>query len=417
VVGAIIVAGMGVGGVALAISNEARISGTEEINNLQQRSIDKLNQEVNYTEVAYRKLRGDFNILVKEHEYLEADLDELKVKGPNTYFTISRITTRLMMGKHIIQEATRQWRGKKIYPGLMDYFNLTLPCGENECPLPLATGKKCYFGPDMKDIFMEMDMPKINQEMQLLEADPFQLMLQTWNQTCHVTYKGPSTVILSKKEGCPVALNVKTSRMYDLVLSPSQDCLPGMRNNSANSYFSVEHCQGRNDKEAEDFVQVKPHHGNLHIYCAGSTITMDNNTQECPKEVFILPIRARFKVNGREYTGSTVNLEHIDRPDPLYTLRTNTYLKPRVDYQELLKDPLVNHQFTFTTGYPSHWTTHWESFLMIVLLITLLIIIGILTCILAKCYFDHKKIRVKVVTKPKLLPQIEVEEENEEDTQ
>ncbi|OXA51145.1 Copia protein, partial [Folsomia candida] len=392
--GAVVVTGLGIGGVVLAANNAARISDLEEISSLQEKSINQLEEQMNFTEIALQKLRTDFNILVKDHEVLDKNLNEITEKGPNTYFTISYITTKLMMGKQVIKEATRAWNNKKILNGMMDYFNITLPCGEDECPLSLATGKRCYFGEDMKDLYIQMDMPKVNKALQLVEADAFDLMLQTWNQTCRITYNGPENAILSKKEGCPVALNLKTSRMYDLVLSSSQDCLKGFKNKSENSYFSVKHCQGRGEKDAEDFIQVKPHHGSLHVYCFGCNITIDNLSQECPKEVFILPIGARFRINNQEFTGSIVHIEHQDSPDPLFTMRTNAYLKPRVDYQELMKDPMVNNHFVFSKG--ETWT-HSETWHMeIGLIITLLVVIIVLACILTKCYLDHRKIKVKV---------------------
>ncbi|OXA46379.1 Copia protein [Folsomia candida] len=409
--GAVVVTGLGIGGVVLAANNAARISDLEEISSLQEKSINQLEEQMNFTEIALQKLRTDFNILVKDHEVLDKNLNEITEKGPNTYFTISYITTKLMMGKQVIKEATRAWNNKKILNGMMDYFNITLPCGEDECPLSLATGKRCYFGEDMKDLYIQMDMPKVNKALQLVEADAFDLMLQTWNQTCRITYNGPENAILSKKEGCPVALNLKTSRMYDLVLSSSQDCLKGFKNKSENSYFSVKHCQGRGEKDAEDFIQVKPHHGSLHVYCFGCNITIDNLSQECPKEVFILPIGARFRINNQEFTGSIVHIEHQDSPDPLFTMRTNAYLKPRVDYQELMKDPMVNNHFVFSKG--ETWT-HSETWHMeIGLIITLLVVIIVLACILTKCYLDHRKIKVKVVTKPKPLRNQEIEEDED----
>lgn len=304
------------------------------------------------------------------------------------------------MGKQIVKDATRQWDEKKVHPGLMDFFNLTLPCGEDECPIPLATAKDCYFGPDMQDVYMVMDMPKVNRKMQLVEADPFELMLQTWNQTCKIVYTGPKNAILAKESGCLVALNVKTSHMYDLVLSPSNDCLSGVKNASSNSYFSVDYCHAKGDRDPEDFVQVKPHHGLLHVYCSGCQITIDNITQTCPKEVFVLPMSARFKINNQDFVGSIVNVEHQESPDPLFTLKTNAILKPGVDYQELMRDPMVNNKFIISKGEQPAWL-HEESHIMIILFSFLFFIILILVLVILKCYFDNKRIKVRVVRKPK----------------
>jgi hypothetical protein len=401
-IGAVVVVGLA--GLAWSGANSVRIGNLQETVDQQQYAIDYLNSQVNLTEIAYGKLRNDFNLIVAELKLRDEDFNELKNKGPGTQFAISCITTRLAVGKHIIQEATRAWADKLVLPGLLDYFNLTMPCGES-CPLSLASARKCYFDHDKTNLYMQMDTPLVNQGMQLVEVDPFDIMLQTWNQTCRVTYKGPKNAILAKDNGCPVALNVRTENKYDLVLSPNRGCLQDMIFNGTNTHFGVHHCYPRGEHDAEEFVQVKPHHGLIHIYCAGSNITTDNHTQSCPNKVFILPLTAEFKINKQEFAGSIVNVVLQEQPDPLFTFRTNRYLQPRVDYKALMEDPMVNNHFEVRTG-SHHYSWDSGSTWIHAGLIGMIII---LVCILAKCYFDNKRIKVKVITKRRVKAQMQDE--------
>jgi hypothetical protein len=114
------------------------------------------------------------------------------------------------MAKQVIREATRQWKDRKVYAGLLDYMNMTwhamwtwhdLPCGD-DCPTPLATAEDCFFHNDMKDLYMRFDVPKIDRDLKLLEADSFKLFMQTENSTCVVKNTGPSNAIASGKDGC-----------------------------------------------------------------------------------------------------------------------------------------------------------------------------------------------------------------------
>jgi len=318
---------LGVAGVAVSVSNKGLINTQQEKLDLQQKSIDFLNEQLNFTEIAVQKLRHDFNILVDEISRHEKDFDEMKMKGPSTNYAISYITTKLIMGKQIIKEASRKWERKEVYFGLMDYLNLTLPCRER-CPLDLASAKRCYMSPDKENLYMEMNIPQVNTDMRLVEADAFDLMVQVENKTCRVVYTGPKNAILSNLNGCPLALNIKITHIYDLVLSPQQGCMNGTRNETKNSHFVINYCYPQGSTDAADYIQIKLHHESLHIYCPENKITIDVHEQPCPEGVFILPLTATFKINDQKFIGSTVQLEHQETPDPLFTMRLNQYLKP-----------------------------------------------------------------------------------------
>ena len=397
VIGTLIVVGIimaaGVSGVALAATNTVRVGEVEDITAAQQKALDSLAQEVNLTELAHGKLRNDFNRLVHDYELHTKDYKEFKDKAPTVQFILSSIVSGLTMSSTIFKGATREWKKGKVSSLFMDYMNITLPCGDTDCPLDLATAQKCVITNDGRSINMEISIPKINPKMHLVESDSFDFMVRTWNQTCRVIYDGPTNAVLGPT-GCPVALNIHTNRIYELIYSSSDACLADKVNHTANNFFHVKQCRARVPGDERDFIQVKSHHGFLHIYCWGSNITIEGQQQRCPSEVFVLPVGTRFTVNDRDFVGSIVNVHHQESPDPLFTLRTNHYLKPQLDYQDLLTDPLINHKFQYTkVDIKDHGHDHWMLFIII---ISLIVILFVLIGIILRCYFCNRTITVAV---------------------
>lgn len=71
---------------------------------------------------------------------------------------------------------------------------------------------------DLKDIYMDFDVPKINPDMHLVEADPFKMMLQTENKTCTIQYTGPFNLIINNMDECTYCANIKLHASHNLVL-------------------------------------------------------------------------------------------------------------------------------------------------------------------------------------------------------
>lgn len=158
--------------------------------------------------------------------------------------------------------------------------------------------------------------------MQLIEADPFDLKIEKANETCVLKYTGPRNAILSTKEDCVYAVNVKEPATHDLIVSPTQGCTPAAKTKDT-KYFDIDRCYAKELEEPWDFIQIKPHHGQYHIYCPGSNITIEKKPQQCPASVFILPMNANFKINDIEFTGSQSSLVHQEVIDPLFTMKAN----------------------------------------------------------------------------------------------
>jgi len=384
-------------GTALGVSiyNRGSISELQAISQIQSDQIKDLENRVNITEIAIRKMQTDFNSLIDEFERHGKDFAELKEKQVGTNFIISYITSRFVVAKQVIREATRQWKDGKLSPGLMDFLNYTLPCGD-ECPIRLATVKKCSFHSDMKDLYMSFDVPVINPELKLVVADPFKLMLQTENQTCTVKYTGPLNAIVSNKEGCAYAANLKTLAPHDLVIAPTGTC-EKISSDSKTRYFGIERCDTKQQNDEKDFIQIKPHHGMNHIYCPKSFITIDSRTEPCPEDVFVLPITATFKINDFEFKGSQVHLDHVELVDPLFTMRANWHLRPKVNLTAPRQDPLVltennkkdDNDVVKLMEHPMTWTTVGS--------LVIILILGIAIVVMYR-YF-RRGIKISVTTK------------------
>jgi hypothetical protein len=102
---------------------------------------------------------------------------------------------------------------------------------------------------------MRFDVPKIDTNLKLLEADPFKLIMQTENSTCIVKYTGPSNAIVSGKDGCTYAANIKMHATHDLVLAPGSGC-EKINFESETRHFGVDRCDQRKEHDEKGFVQI-----------------------------------------------------------------------------------------------------------------------------------------------------------------
>lgn len=280
-------------------------------------------------------MKHNFNKVIRQLAEVTEDHDQLKEKTISTTYAISYITSRLTMGKAIIQEAHRQWKDGLLSPQLMDYFNLSLPCG-SMCPLGMATPQKCSLDVDKTRMFMQFSLPIINETLVLVEADPFELMVRKENKTCTVRYKGPTNAVLSRKSNCIYGLNLRKPASHDMILSPNDVCKGNLENTRDTHYFHVDECRRAHHNDQDDFLQIKPHHGTYHIYCPEGTISIGGTSRKCPDHVFTLPVQANFKINDVEYVGSQVHISHQERIDSMWTARTNWLLRPTVNWSTLL---------------------------------------------------------------------------------
>jgi hypothetical protein len=395
--------GLGVAGVTMASVNSGKIDDLQTALKKQEEETIKLDQKIELLENAVRLIENNVDKLAEKMDTHEEDHSELKWKQVGSTYAISYVTARLIIVQHIIREATRKWKERKVHASLLDFFNVTLPCGD-DCPISLATAEACHMSYDKNDLFIDFSVPVINRTMELIEADPFDIMLKQKNQTCHVKYTGPRHMIVSTVNGCAVAANLKIPVAQDLILSPSHGCMPQSEIPTETKYFTVERCDLQHPNDEYSYVQIKPFHGSNHVYCPGSTLEIFGKNESCPEEVFLLPMTASFRINGMEYKGSQVHLDHQEKVDPLFTMKTNWQLQPRLNFTDLRNHPLLS-PFRDVQSYSQSQTTQllmWTVVALGLIIVTLIVLLSI-------CYFRNRRIKVSVVANPEEGQVIELE--------
>jgi hypothetical protein len=262
-------AGLGVAGTVISALNMASIGRIQTKLDLEKEQLEMLSSSLEWSQKQMDELRSNFNDAMGQMQVQQADQDELKNKFISTNFAISYLTTRLMMGQEILRESVRQWKQGKVYAPLMDYFNFTMPCGD-DCPLYLSQAQKCELSEDGTKLYIDFSAPIINQTLQLIEADPFDLMLRRKNSTCTVRYIGNRNLLVSTTENCIYTVNVNRHFTHDLLVSPAHGCRPNTNSTEETKHFVVDHCQSQHELDYYDFVQIKPHHSQFYVYCPES---------------------------------------------------------------------------------------------------------------------------------------------------
>ncbi|XP_035713879.1 uncharacterized protein LOC118438167 [Folsomia candida] len=385
----VLVAGLSVGGAINSFVQTGRISALQGTVAEQREMLDELERRVEISEREIEKLKVSLNATLEQLQLHQLDHDELKGKSIDTNFAIAYRTSRLMIGREIIREATRQWRRGKVYAPLMDFFNFTLPCGD-ACPVSFAQSQKCEISDDRTKLYVDFTATEINKDLQLIEADSFDLKVERKNETCVLKYKGPHNAILSTKDDCVYSINVKEPTTPDLIVSPTRGCTPTAKTKNSN-HFDIDHCYDKNLAEPWDFVQIKLHHGQYHIYCPGSNITIERKLQQCPASVFILPMNANFKINDIEFSGTESSLVHQEVVDPLFTMKANWHLQPSFNWTSLMINGSTDEGGSIhyhTSNEPAWSTMEW------ILTLCILIIVAQATL----CVFLFLKSRPNVIS-------------------
>jgi hypothetical protein len=373
--------GLGISTTITSSINTGRIDNLESKMEIIDRKLEQASRELNLATAATTILQENVSTMDKRLIYQEKDLSELKTKQIGSIFAISYITTRLLLANHIIKETKRQWADNKVYPPFFDYLNYTMPCGQS-CPLKFAKGRNCRLSFDKTKLLMDFTTPIVNETLRLAEADSFELMHQTNNLTCSIKYTGPSNAIISTNQDCVYSVNVKHS---NLILSPSQDCKSVAALPDTSKYFALDKCRPRQEHDAWDFVQIKQYNNQNHIYCAGNNITIGKISQPCPNQTFIMPDSAEFHINDNFYKVGEYKINHQEEIDPLFTLRANWFLQPKLHMDEILADIPLN-KIDISELTPNN-TFHVSHTVLIAIALTLLTILAIAA---TACFYVKK---------------------------
>jgi hypothetical protein len=386
--------GLGTTAVAMAASDSAQISTLEDRDQQETTMLNKLEGQIKANYEKVRNVTSRVNNIVLELERHQIDHDELKGKSIGTNYVIAYVTSRFLIGRTIIQEANHLWKTGKVSTALMDYFNVSLPCGD-ECPIHLARAQRCAMSKDESSLYMEFAAPLISMDLTLVEADAFDLMLRKKDQTCTVKYNGPKNAILSESDHCVYAINVKQPVKYDLILAPARGCMPKVGESNDTRHFSIDSCQKRIPMDEHNFIQIKPYNGEYHVYCPESQLTVEGIQEVCPNKVISFPLRSNFSINHMEFTGSRISLAHQETLDPVFMVKANWHLKPKVNWTSLMADLNEKDDFQEYQMSEFHKVTNYWSTLGCTIAIILLIVVIV--------YLSRKKnqpVRISVVAQP-----------------
>jgi type II secretory pathway pseudopilin PulG len=245
---ALAAAGTVTGSIALQNTHQLQ-SAFEE----QEQQLQEVAKQLDLANKAIEVLQHNVKILRNATQTIEDDLTNVKKFQPSTTWAISYLTSRLMDGNFILKETTRKWLEHKLHAPFFDYLNFTLPCGTS-CPLQFAVAKKCSLTHDKSRLYLDFSVPRVDSDLQLLEADPFDLMVQRDNETCSIVYSGPKNVIMSKTKDCVYSVNVRHS---DIILSPASSCKDSQSLPDNSKFFKLGTCKPTHPSDKDDYIQVK----------------------------------------------------------------------------------------------------------------------------------------------------------------
>ncbi|XP_021959280.1 uncharacterized protein LOC110855167 [Folsomia candida] len=328
----VLVAGLSVGGAINSFVQTGRISALQGTVAEQREMLDELERRVEISEREIEKLKVSLNATLEQLQLHQLDHDELK--SIDTNFAIAYLTSRLMI-------------------------------------VSFAQSQKCEISDDRTKLYVDFTATEINKDLQLIEADSFGLKVERKNETCVLKYKGPHNAILSTKDDCVYSINVKEPTTPDLIVSPTRGCTQTAKTKNSN-HFDIDHCYDKNLAEPWDFVQIKLHHGQYHIYCPGSNITIERKLQQCPASVFILPMNANFKIHDIEFSGTESSLVHQEVVDPLFTMKANWHLQPSFNWTSLMINGSTDEGGSIhyhTSNEPAWSTMEWILTLCILIIV------------------------------------------------
>lgn len=254
-----VVTSVGIGGTALVrtIRNDQEINNLQDLTKRQNKMLNRLQNQVDLHGVAMKQLEEALAKLAKNVYKHEEDFNLFKERSTGTIYTISYIMSRLQIGNKLIKETKRQWDRNKFNAAFLDYINFTLPC-TGKCPYDLMKPTSSKTNEQGTKIFMRFSVPRINDTVHVLKADPFKLMVRTsTNKTCSIIYNCPQTVIYSERENCIYPINTQYRSSSDMVLIPNSGCSSGGIMPNTTKYYARDFCGPRHPGDEYDFIGFK----------------------------------------------------------------------------------------------------------------------------------------------------------------
>lgn len=335
VVIAIVGVGIGVAAYLKADSNADRI---EELENGYTKVMTNVeNLEKRYADIAeiVTDVVGRFNETVLFINDLNHNFSDHRHHSVNIAYSVANVVTRIGLGVSILHETTREWNQGKVHMQFLDYLNVTLPCG-GQCDFLHARAEWCDFDHLRDELWMSIDIPIINENFALMDAEPFTLMKRTGNETCRIDYQGPAQAIIGNNTDCIHPLINSKPFTSEILVYPMDKCQQDDGNVKRMQPFAVTQCEPTRNQDYLKFIQLKREGDQLFVYCPLSNITINNKVEACPNSVFVLPLNSKFKINNIRYNVSHVKLKVRETWAPFNTMRTNWYLFDNEEVTNLL---------------------------------------------------------------------------------
>lgn len=198
----------GLGGTALyyTYENSESIKSLQDSLSVTEQMLADVEKQVIESDKRIREISSHFNTMAKQLLAHQDDFDMVKRTLIGTTFGISKLISQLTLGQRIITESRYMWERKKVNPHFLSFFNVTIPFGK-DIPLELAVPISCEMKYDQSLLQLKFRAPKLNNELRLLKAESFDVMVANNSHVCTGIYTGPKTAVISTNDSCIVALN------------------------------------------------------------------------------------------------------------------------------------------------------------------------------------------------------------------
>lgn len=353
-----VVAGVGVAATAMvkANENEHRLEELEGRYSTLVENIRILEKQYNNVSQVINDVIGRFNQTVLHLNELERNFTMFRDEYIDQAWTISSTVAHLSMGKAVMTETIRAWRQGKLHLPFLDYMNVTLPCG-NACALDFIRPDSCEYDNKRGELYLAFDTPIVSDTFMLMNADAFQLMKRTKNETCTLDYDGPSQAVVSTNEDCIQPLTNQHPTTSEIMVYPMDNCDQEDFHKKRIRSYKVSKCEATTENDHLHFIQTKREGSQIFIYCPYSTIKIGSKEEPCPNHVFSLPLKSEFQINNVKYNTSLVKIKIVDTWAPLHTSRANWYLFDHHELDHLMipaNDTLGIHEVTLHEMKPIH---------------------------------------------------------------
>ncbi|KAI1303655.1 Transposon Ty3-G Gag-Pol polyprotein [Halotydeus destructor] len=311
-----VVISVGFSAVASVINMVQMSDVKQELQNINER-LAHVNRSIEINQQVLRLLEDKMKeqgIAIQENR---EHIKRLEATFPQSTILVSHLASQFASARMLLNTVGRQWKNKKVDEQLIDFLNITLPCGD-DCPLNLATAGKCELDRYRNILKMEFDLTKVNRQVKIMKADPFIQLLPGSNaqQLCYQTYIGPMHVLIEEDNTCLMPLPDSAFHEKGYIVSPTTKyCLDWGVKEDAPKLWSSSTCVRADDINPTVRTQVKMTDTDNHIYCPRLNITLHGVRMACPDYVFTLPKTVSFKIGRLEYNATSHRVDttkHIE---------------------------------------------------------------------------------------------------------